>query len=208
MLDRIFEMFTQVERTEEHAQNGFGIGLSLARRLVQMHGGTVTAFSDGLDRGSEIVVTLPLAAQLPESQSPATPAADSRAVVRRRILIVDDNLDAAESLAILMKLAGHEVRMAFDGLEAVRAAETFRPHIVFLDLGLPKLGGGEAARQIRQQPWSKGMILVAVTGWGQDGDRRKSREVGFDEHLVKPAKLEDLTKIIDRIPAQSLRRPS
>jgi CheY-like chemotaxis protein len=128
--------------------------------------------------------------------------------VRRRILIVDDNLDAAESLAILMKLAGHEVRMAFDGLEAVRAAETFRPHIVFLDLGLPKLGGGEAARQIRQQPWSKGMILVAVTGWGQDGDRRKSREVGFDEHLVKPAKLEDLTKIIDRIPAQSLRRPS
>jgi two-component system, chemotaxis family, CheB/CheR fusion protein len=208
MLERIFEMFTQVERADDHAQNGFGIGLSLARRLVQMHGGTVKAFSEGPDRGSEFVVTLPLAAPLSDSQAPSRPAVDSRAVVRRRVLIVDDNLDAAESLAILMKLAGHEVRMAFDGLEAVRAAETFRPHIVFLDLGLPKLGGGEAARQIRQHSWGKGMILVAVTGWGQDGDRRKSRESGFDEHLVKPAKLEDLTKIIDRIPVQSLRRSS
>ena len=120
--------------------------------------------------------------------------------VRRRVLVVDDNLDAAESLAILMRLAGHEVRMAFDGIEAVKTAETFQPHIVFLDLGLPKLSGSEAARQIRQHPWSQGMILVALTGWGHDKDRRKSREVGFDDHLVKPANLEDLTKIINRLP--------
>lgn len=117
-----------------------------------------------------------------------------------KVLIVDDNLDAAESLAILMKLAGHEVRMAFDGIEAVKTAETFLPHIVFLDLGLPKLSGSEAARHIRQQPWSKGMVLVALTGWGHEKDRRKSREEGFDDHVVKPASLEDLSKIISKLP--------
>lgn len=123
--------------------------------------------------------------------------------MRRRILVVDDNLDAAESLAVLMKLAGHDVRMVFDGLEAVKAAETFQPHIVFLDLGLPKLIGSEAARQIRQHPWGKNMILVAVTGWGKDKDRRETREAGFDHHFVKPANLEDLKKIIDSLPAQA-----
>lgn len=137
--------------------------------------------------------------QLPEPQSLAKPPVDPRAV-RRRVLIVDDNLDAAESIAILMKLEGHEVRMAFDGIEAVKAAETFQPHIVFLDLALPKLSGSEAARRIRQQPWGKDMILVALTGWGLDVDRRQSRDLGFDDHLVKPAKLEDLTNIIDRLP--------
>ena len=125
---------------------------------------------------------------------------------RCKVLVVDDNLDAAESLAILMKLAGHEVRMAFDGIEAVKTAETFLPHIVFLDLGLPKLIGSEAARHIRQQPWSKGMVLVALTGWGHEKDRRTSREVGFDDHVVKPASLEDLTKIINRLPVQTMGR--
>ena len=140
--------------------------------------------------------------QFTELQSLVKPPGDTR-VVRRRILIVDDHLDAAESLAMLMKIEGHEVRMAFDGIEAVKAAEAFLPHIVFLDLALPKLSGSEAARRIRQQPWSKGMILVALTGWGGDEDRRRSRELGFDDYLVKPAKPEELKKIIARLADQS-----
>jgi DNA-binding response OmpR family regulator len=137
--------------------------------------------------------------QLPERHSVTQPSVDPQPI-RRRVLIVDDNLDAGESLAVLMKLEGHEVRMAFDGLEAVKAAETFQPHVVFLDLALPKLSGSDAARRIRQQPWGKNMMLIALSGWGLDEDRRKSRELGFDDHLVKPAKLEDLTRIIDEVP--------
>ena len=137
--------------------------------------------------------------QLPDFRSLNKPPVDQQPI-RRRVLIVDDNLDAGESLAILMKMAGHEVRMAFDGLEAVKAAETFQPHVVFLDLALPKLSGTDAARRIRQQPWGKNMMLIALSGWGLDEDRRKSRELGFDDHLVKPAKLEDLTRIIDKLP--------
>jgi len=139
--------------------------------------------------------------KISELQSLVTPG-DPRAV-RRRVLIVDDHLDAAESLAMMMKTEGHEVRMAFDGLDAVKAAEAFLPHVVFLDLALPKLSGSEAARRIREQSWSKGMILVALTGWGGDEDRRGSRELGFDDYLVKPAKPEDLKKIIGRLADQS-----
>ncbi|HEX7812224.1 MAG TPA: PAS domain S-box protein [Burkholderiales bacterium] len=200
MLDGIFDMFAQVKRPGEQPQSGLGIGLSLARRLILMHGGRVQALSNGPDSGSEFLVSLPVSVRMFEAQARARPAANSPHA-RRRILIVDDNLDAAESLAILMKLEGHDVRMAFDGLEAVKAAEAYLPHIVFLDLGLPKLRGSEAASRIRQQPWGKDMLIVAVTGWGQDKDRRKSREVGFDHHLVKPAKLEDLIRIIDALPA-------
>ncbi|HEX9452452.1 MAG TPA: response regulator [Burkholderiales bacterium] len=136
-----------------------------------------------------------------EPQSLVTPG-DPRAV-HRRVLIVDDHLDAAESLAMMMKTEGHEVRMAFDGIDAVKAAEAFLPHIVFLDLALPKLSGSEAALRIRQQSWSKGMILIALTGWSADEDRRQSRELGFDDYLVKPAKPEELKKIIERLADQS-----
>jgi signal transduction histidine kinase len=181
----IFEMFAQVDRTLERSQGGLGIGLTLAKRLVEMHAGTVTAHSEGLGRGSEFVVRLPLLLAPPRAEEdPESAAQDPTA--GRRILIVDDNQDSAMSLAMLLEVSGHEARTAFDGLQAVDAAAEFRPDVVLMDLGMPKLNGYDAAVRIRQQPWGERMILVAVTGWGQEEDRRRTTEAGFDGHLVKP----------------------
>jgi CheY-like chemotaxis protein len=179
-------MFTQLDQSAEPARSGLGIGLTLVRRLVELHGGRVEAFSEGAGRGSEFVVRLPLPADHDAPTPPSPSGADERPAVRRRILVVDDNADAAESLATLLEICGHETALAHDGEAAIEVAEAFRPDVVLLDIGLPKLSGHDAARAIRERPWGRNVVLVALTGWGQDEDRRKSREVGFDHHLVKP----------------------
>jgi PAS domain S-box-containing protein len=187
MLTSIFGLFSQVDRSIEKLQGGLGIGLSLVKRLVLMHGGTVQARSDGLGCGSEFIVRLPRAQPAVQTEAPViTPRVDAQPAAPRRIMIADDNEDAAGSLAILLEMLGYEVETVKDGLQAVETSERFRPHVALLDIGMPGLNGHEACRQIRAQSWSGGAQLIALTGWGQDEDRRRSREAGFDHHLVKP----------------------
>jgi signal transduction histidine kinase len=198
-LASIFEMFTQVDRSLERAQGGLGIGLTLVKRLVELHGGTVQAFSEGPGRGSEFVVRLPVLLAQPTDDRPAA-AARREPAGARRVLVVDDNPDSLESLAMLLSISGNETRTAHDGLEALAEAEGFRPELVLLDIGLPKLNGFDAARRIREQPWGKEMVLVALTGWGQDAHRRKAKESGFDLHMVKPVALESLKELLASLP--------
>ena len=196
-LPRIFDMFTQVDRSLERSEGGLGIGLTLVQRLVEMHGGTVEARSDGPGKGSEFVVRLAVAEV--KDQKPQGAACDGEkgaAPAGRRILVVDDNRDAADSLGMLLRMMGNEVHTAHDGLEAVRAAAAFQPEVVLLDLGLPKLNGYEAARRIREQDGGADMVLIAVTGWGQEEDRRRSKEAGFDHHMTKPVEFADLQKLL------------
>ncbi|HET8946304.1 MAG TPA: ATP-binding protein, partial [Candidatus Polarisedimenticolia bacterium] len=200
-LGNIFDMFNQVDRSIERAQGGLGIGLTLVRRLVELHGGSVIATSAGLGRGSEFVVRLPILKPVPEVEGHARahmrllPAA-TPGPAPRRALVVDDNVDSADSLATLLRVTGHEAETAHDGVEAVAAAERFRPEVVFLDIGMPRMNGYDAARRIRQESWGRDMLLVAVTGWGKDEDRRRSRDAGFDAHLVKPADSNDLLRLL------------
>jgi PAS domain S-box-containing protein len=184
-LATIFDMFTQVDRSLERSQGGLGIGLTLVKRLVEMHGGSVEAQSAGEGQGSEFLVRLPLAVGVAEAATPAEhDGATSHAT--QRILVVDDNKDSAESMAMLLELTGHEVYTAHDGQQALDLVERHRPDVVLLDIGLPTINGHEVCRRIRQQPWGKDVALVALTGWGQEEDRRRSYEAGFDGHLVKP----------------------
>ena len=196
MLSRIFDMFTQVDRSLERSQGGLGIGLTLVRRLVEMHDGSIEARSNGPDQGSEFVVRLPLFIQPPQEPPPRSDGPRATALSGCRILVVDDNKDSADSLGMLLRLKGNEIRTAYDGLEAVEVAETFHPELVLLDIGLPKLNGYEVARRIRQQPWGRDVILVALTGWGQDEDRRRSQEAGFNFHIVKPVELAALEELL------------
>jgi PAS domain S-box-containing protein len=185
LLPHVFDLFTQGDRSLARSEGGLGIGLTLVKSLVELHGGTVAASSDGLGKGSEFVVRLPTLAMAP---TPADGAGrtDRRAAAPRRVLIVDDNVDAAEMLALLLQTEGHEVRTAHDGPAALRSAETFNPEVVFLDIGLPRMDGYEVARLLRRQE-RKPALLVALTGYGRDEDRRRAEEAGFDAHLVKPA---------------------
>jgi PAS domain S-box-containing protein len=196
MLPRVFDMFTQVNRTLERTQGGLGIGLTLVRRLVELHGGRVEAHSAGPGQGSEFVVRLPRAsapvATVNGSDGGPRPAPGPR----RRILAVDDNRDAVESLARLLRLAGHEVQLAIDGPSALEAAAAYRPEVVLLDIGLPGMSGHDVARQLRATPEGRGLLLVAVSGWGQEDDRRRSREAGFDHHLVKPVDPDALRQLL------------
>ncbi|WP_165250914.1 PAS domain S-box protein [Paludisphaera soli] len=196
MLPRIFDMFTQVGASLDRAQGGLGIGLTLVRRLVELHGGSVSAESAGAGKGSAFLVRLPLALDLgrdPDRRAvvrAADPSAEGDAgpgAGRVTILVVDDNRDSAESLAALLTMKGHEVRTAHDGPEALRVLADFRPRLVLLDLGLPGMSGYEVARRVRESPALRGVELAALTGWGQDEDRRRTREAGFNHHLVKPA---------------------
>jgi PAS domain S-box-containing protein len=183
-LDTIFDMFTQVDRSLEQSQGGLGIGLTLVKRLVEMHGGSVDARSAGEDRGSTFEVRLPALREAPDAApAESEPRTNSGT---HRILVVDDNQDSADSLAMLLELHGHDVSTSHDGQSALDAAEQHRPDVVLLDIGLPVLNGHEVCRRIRQQPWGHAMVLIALTGWGQDEDRRRSHEAGFDGHLVKP----------------------
>lgn len=197
MLPKIFEPFTQVEQTLHRAQGGLGIGLTLVRRLVEIHGGSVQAFSEGRGHGSEFVVRLPRAAAPPMVTRNGR-SEPEKAKLSHRILIVDDNKDSAESLAMLMRLLGHEVSTAHDGEAGLHAAAQFGPDIVLLDIGLPRLDGLEVARRLRGDLGLRNTLLIAMTGYGQEEDRRRSRGAGFDAHLVKPVDFGELQMLLQR----------
>ena len=201
----IFDMFTQVNYTLERAQGGLGIGLTLVKRLVEMHGGSIEAHSEGPGQGSEFVVGLPVAIHAEAAPPVSTNGGYSPPRRSRRILVVDDNRDAAESLEMMLTIMGNEVRTADDGLQAVELATGFNPEVVFMDLGLPLLNGFDAARRIRQQPGGTDTVIVALTGWGQEADRRRSREAGFDQHLVKPVDPVALEALLDGLETASSR---
>jgi signal transduction histidine kinase/CheY-like chemotaxis protein len=194
MLPVVFEMFTQLQGFRDRTHGGLGIGLTLAKRLVELHGGTIEAHSDGRGRGSTFTIRLPLAPALEAAPDRAS-SGRAPAGPGRRILIAEDNADAAEMMRIMLEMKGHEVRVATDGAEAVSIAREFRPAIAFLDIGLPRMNGHEAARQIRASLGS-GIVLVALTGWGQDEDKRLARDAGFDHHLTKPPEVEIVTRLI------------
>ena len=201
-LTTIFELFARSSSPADGAQSGLGIGLALVRRLIEMHGGSVTAHSEGRGCGSEFVLRLPLAVEDGQHEQagggidePApTPAA------RRRILIADDNADALESTMRLLQLKGHEVFTASNGALALAAAERHRPEVALLDVGMPALDGYEVARRIRAEPWGREVTLVAITGWGQDEDRQRSQAAGFDWHLVKPVEAGRLAALLAALP--------
>jgi CheY-like chemotaxis protein len=188
-------MFSQVDRSIERATGGLGIGLALVKGLVEMHGGTVTAESPGSRRGSKFTVRLPIlvpnqaAAALQQEGSPA-------AGTGRHILVVDDNRDSAVTLARVLRLLGTEVDTAHDAIQAFESASDRRPEVILMDVGMPGQNGYDATRRIREQPWGRHTIIIALTGWGQEGDRIQSREAGCDGHLVKPVNLQDLQKML------------
>jgi PAS domain S-box-containing protein len=197
MLPKVFDLFVQAERRLDRAQGGVGIGLTLVKRLTELHGGRVEAHSEGPGRGSEFVVRLPAAAEQDRGgEPPAGQRPEDATPHRRRVLVVDDNTDAADSLALLLRLAGQDVRAAYDGPSALALAGEFRPELVFLDIGMPGMDGYEVARRLRQQPGVDGLTLVALTGWGQEEDRDRSREAGFDLHLIKPVEPGALDRLL------------
>ena len=196
-LTQVFEPFTQLDHSLERSRGGLGIGLALARRLVEMHGGTIEAHSPGPGAGSQFVVRLPLSAR--QGGLGAVTSAvrlPTPAVARYRILIADDNNDSATSLGILLNDAGYEVRTAGDGVQALETASQFRPNIALLDIGMPKLNGYDVARQLRAQPWGRQMRLIAITGWGGAEHRQQTTQAGFDHHLTKPVDPAALTELL------------
>jgi PAS domain S-box-containing protein len=199
MLPRVFEMFRQADRTGGRSRGGLGIGLSLVKRIIEMHGGSVTAHSAGPGRGSEFVVRMPALDGTHAAAHRREVAPAGAPQPRRKILVVDDNEDAAESLATLLAINGHETRTAHDGPNAVTEVERFNPDVVFLDIGMPIMDGHETARLIRQQPRGQHIVLVALTGWGQAEDRRRSKDAGFNHHLVKPADPVLVTKLLSSL---------
>ena len=202
MLPDLFRIFSQQQGTHGRTQEGLGIGLSLVKGLVELHGGTVSAHSEGPGKGSEFTVRLPRAVDTPaEDAEPAEPDEQSQSTARYRILIADDNRDGADSLAMLLQVMGHDVETAYAGDQAVEVAEQMRPDAILLDIGMPKLNGYDACRQIRTQPWGRETLLIALTGWGQEEDRRRTRDAGFDAHLVKPVEPDDLLKLLAHLSA-------
>jgi PAS domain S-box-containing protein len=199
ILPKLFDLFAQEERTLNRAEGGLGIGLALVRRLTTLHGGTVQASSAGPGQGSEFVVRLPLLAEGPCALAPAKNDEDNeraKVSVRRRILLVDDNKDSADSLAMLLRLWGHDVRTVADGREALAVAPAYRPDLVLLDIGLPGLDGYEVARRLRTEPWIGQTVLVALTGYASDEDRRQARAAGFAHHMVKPVDFDALRRLL------------
>jgi signal transduction histidine kinase len=199
VLPRIFEMFAQADRTGNGSPGGLGIGLTLVKRLVEMHGGTIKAQSAGTGKGSEFIVRLPMASpRLSKPKVRLKGRKESRTDTAKpiRILVVDDNQDSADSLGLLLKLMGNEVRVVHDGRAAVEVANEFEPRVLLLDIGLPDLNGLEAAKRIRQQPWARQALMIAVTGWGEAVDRQRSKQAGFDHHLVKPLDPDVLTNLL------------
>jgi len=198
MLNRVFDMFVQVDRAHERGRGGLGVGLALSKQLVEMHGGTITGHSPGPGLGSTFELRIPIAPEV-EASVRAIGMKDDLPTSRFRMLVVDDNKDSVDSLSTLLRLMGNDVHMAYDGVEAVHAAHMYRPDIVLLDVGLPLQNGYEAARLIRSEPWGSSVVLIALTGWGQEQDRRKSREAGFDHHLVKPVDPKALMVLVSEL---------
>jgi PAS domain S-box-containing protein len=200
-LGSVFDMFSQVDGAVERSRGGLGIGLTLVKRLVELHGGSIAARSDGIGKGSTFEVRLPALAVASARGDRTLPEPTAmQPAVARRVLVVDDNEDAAQMLALLLRRSGHETRLAFDGEEAVALAEEFRPEVILLDIGLPKLDGREACRRIRGAPWSDGIVVVALSGWGQEEDRCKTREAGFDDHFVKPVSHDAIAQLLASLP--------
>ena len=203
-LKSIFDMFMQVEQTSDRSQGGLGIGLTLVKRLAEMHGGSIEAKSAGEGEGSEFVVRLPVLTRPSEVvQGEPSVAAET---AQRRVLIVDDNRDSAESLSMLLEITGNKTYIAHDGLEAVEAIEQHHPDVVLLDIGLPLLDGHEVCRRVREQAWGKDIVIIALTGWGQEDDRRKSKEAGFNGHLVKPVDYDKLLELLSSLTNGATRR--
>jgi len=198
-LQRVFDMFSQVDRSLERTTGGLGIGLAIVKALVEMHGGTVAAFSAGEGQGSTFVVTLPVAPAGPAQVSGDTGV--ERSSGARRILVADDNRDSADSLAMLLRFSGHEVHTRYDGLEGLEAAVSLRPDVVLLDIGMPKLNGHEVCRRIRELPWGRTVTIIALTGWGDERTRSRARESGFDGHLTKPVDFDELSALHVRLQA-------
>jgi PAS domain S-box-containing protein len=197
-LQQVFEMFAQVDHSLEQSHGGLGIGLTLAKRLVEMHGGSIQALSDGPGQGSEFIVRLPTRVASGDIES--SPSEDALgASGPRKALVVDDNVDSATSLALLLQLSGHETRTAYGGAEAIETAETFAPDLILLDIGMPQISGYDVCRMIRARPWGEKVLIIALTGWGQDEDRRRSKEAGFDGHLVKPVDPAALAKLFSEL---------
>ena len=192
-LAQVFDMFMQVDRSTRRSQGGLGIGLTLVRSLVSMHGGTVEAHSDGPGLGSEFIVRLPLIADKSIAEHGSRPI---KPLPSRRILIVDDSRDGGESLATLLRVLGAEVALAHSGRTALECVDTFKPDVVLLDIGMPGMDGYEVARRIRANPANRTISLIALTGWGQDEDRQRSVAAGFNHHLVKPADIEQLRQLL------------
>lgn len=197
MLSRVFDLFTQDERPQAAPHDGLGVGLALVKHIVELHGGSVSAYSEGPGTGSCFTVRLAL---LESGESDVNLILHSGTAAggatRMRILVADDNYDAAQSLALMLGMDGHEVRTASNGVEALELAEEFHPQVVLLDIGMPKLDGYETARQLRQRPWGKSVLLFALTGWGQEDDKERARQAGFDRHLVKPLEPEMLSQLL------------
>ncbi|MBA3886731.1 MAG: PAS domain S-box protein [Acidobacteria bacterium] len=203
MLPRIFELFVQVDHASTKAQGGLGIGLTLVKNLVETHNGTVEARSEGLGLGSEFVVRLPTSAQVVDPDQggePGQQVSQSPAASGHRLLVVDDNQDGADSLATLLKLQGHEVRVAYSGMAALETTKTYTPDVVFMDIGMPGMDGYEVARRLRQTPGLERVVLAALTGWGQQEDRRRTADAGFDHHLVKPPEPKAVENILADLP--------
>jgi CheY-like chemotaxis protein len=192
----VFEMFMQADRSTTRSQGGLGIGLTLVKNLVELHGGTITVHSGGKGQGSEFIVRLPIMMEPIASPRSPVPSSQRKNVLPQRVLVVDDNQDSASSLAMLLKFLGTEIRVANDGPTALEVIKDFRPNIVLLDIGMPGMDGFAVARRVREDHESDGMVLIALTGWGQAEDRERTREAGFDHHLVKPADIATLKSLL------------
>ena len=200
MLERIFEMFTQVNSTLDRSQGGLGIGLALVRNLIELHGGTVTAFSEGDNSGSVFTIRLPVAITEGADESPsAGDSIDPASIRRMRILVVDDNVDAADTLAMMLNDRGHLTRVVYNGADALKTATDFRPEAIFCDIGMAGIGGMEVAARLRRDARFATTVLIAITGWGADEDIRRTQQSGFDFHLTKPASSESVQRILSRL---------
>ncbi|HJS22479.1 MAG TPA: PAS domain S-box protein [Steroidobacteraceae bacterium] len=205
-LSTIFEMFTQVEESLEKSRGGLGIGLTLAKQLVELHGGSLEARSEGPGQGSEFSIRMPIVPVLTAVAAPREDAAGPGLPVKFRVLVADDNIDAAESMGMMLRLMGNDVRTVCDGLQAEEVAAVFRPDVALLDIGMPGLNGYELARRIRAQRWGKDMVLVALTGWGQEHDKRRAIDAGFNQHFTKPVSPGDIAELMTRLHATSERQ--
>ena len=205
-LPGIFDMFAQLDHSLERAQGGLGIGLTLVKQLLEMHGGRIEARSDGPGKGAEFIAHLPIVTVTSRRPPADTAGKEREGIPTCRILVADDNRDAAESMSTVLRLMGNEVRTVHDGMQAVEEAAAFRPDMVLLDIGMPRLNGYDAARRIRAERWGKSMMVVAMTGWGQDEDKRLASEAGFDRHFTKPVDPRDVEQLIAGLRSSAPRR--